>query len=51
MLKNEQITKMKGCIAVRTNLAYAASAAPNIGLEVPVGEHFSLGFNAGIDDR
>ena len=35
-------------IAIRTNLAYAASATPNIGLEVPVGEHFSLGFNAGF---
>ncbi len=35
-------------IALRTNLAYAASATPNIGLEVPVGEHFSLGFNAGL---
>ena len=34
--------------AFRTNLAYAASATPNIGLEVPVGKHFSLGFNAGI---
>ena len=40
-------SRYKG-IAVRTNLAYAASATPNIGLEVPVGEHFSLGFNAGI---
>ena len=35
-------------IAIRTNLAYAASATPNIGLEVPMGEHFSLGFNAGL---
>ena len=35
-------------IALRTNLFYAASATPNIGLEIPVGEHFSLGFNAGI---
>ena len=35
-------------IAIRTNLAYAASATPNIGLEVPLGEHISLGFNAGL---
>ena len=35
-------------MAIRTNLAYAASATPNIGLEIPVNEHFSVGFNAGI---
>ena len=40
-------SRYKG-IALRTNLFYAASATPNIGLEIPVGEHFSLGFNAGI---
>ena len=39
---------VKKGIAFRTNLAYAASATPNIGLDVPVGEHFSLGFNAGL---
>jgi len=40
-------SRYKG-IALRTNLAYAASATPNIGLEVPVGQHLSLGFNAGL---
>ena len=35
-------------IAIRTNLAYAASATPNIGLEFPVGERISVGFNAGL---
>lgn len=35
-------------IALRTNLFYAASATPNIGLEIPVGKHISLGFNAGV---
>ena len=35
-------------LALRTNLVYAASATPNIGLEVPVGERFSVGFNAGL---
>ena len=40
-------SRYKG-IALRTNLFYAALATPNIGLEIPVGEHFSLGFNAGI---
>ena len=35
-------------IALRTNLAYAASATPNIGLEVPFSNHFSIGFNAGL---
>ena len=34
--------------ALRTNLIYAASATPNIGLEVPLGGHFSIGFNAGL---
>ena len=40
-------SRYKG-VALRTNLFYAASATPNIGLEIPVGEHLSLGFNAGI---
>lgn len=40
-------SRYKG-IALRTNLFYAASATPNIGLEIPMGEHFSLGFNAGF---
>ena len=35
-------------IALRTNLAYAASSTPNIGLEIPVSEHFSIGLNAGF---
>lgn len=35
-------------IAIRTNLAYAASATPNIGLEFPLGERISVGFNAGL---
>ena len=35
-------------ISLRTNLAYAASATPNIGLEIPVGKRISLGINAGL---
>lgn len=35
-------------ISLRTNLAYAASSTPNIGLEIPVGKRVSLGINAGI---
>ena len=35
-------------MAIRTNLAYAASATPNIGLEIPIGERISVGFNAGL---
>lgn len=35
-------------MAVRTNLLWDAAAEPNIGLEFPVGKHFSLGVNAGI---
>lgn len=34
--------------SLRTNLIYAASATPNIGLEIPLGERFSIGFNAGL---
>ena len=34
--------------AVRTNLFWDAAAEPNIGLEFPLGQHFSLGANAGI---
>ena len=32
----------------RTNLVYAASATPNIGFEVPLGKHLTLGANAGL---
>lgn len=35
-------------ISIRSNLVYAASATPNIGLEIPVGKRVSLGLNAGI---
>ncbi len=35
-------------IAIRTNIAYAASATPNIGLEIPIGDRISVGFNAGL---
>lgn len=40
-------TRYKG-IAIRTNLAYAASATPNLGFEIPVGDRFSLGLNTGL---
>lgn len=35
-------------ISIRTNLIYAASSTPNIGLEIPVNDRFSVGFNAGL---
>lgn len=35
-------------MSIRTNLLWDAAAEPNIGLEFPVGDHWSLGANAGI---
>ena len=35
-------------ISIRTNLLWDGVAEPNIGLEVAVGKHLSLGVNAGI---
>lgn len=35
-------------MSIRTNLLWDALAEPNIGLEFPVGDHWSLGVNAGI---
>ena len=32
----------------RTNLVYLASSSPNIGFEIPLGKHFTLGANAGL---
>jgi len=32
----------------RTNLAYWASATPNLGFEIPLGKHFTIGANAGL---
>ncbi|MBR4826547.1 MAG: DUF3575 domain-containing protein [Bacteroidales bacterium] len=34
--------------SVRTNLVWAASSTPNIGLDIPVGKHFSVGGNFGL---
>ena len=35
-------------MSIRTNLLWNAAAEPNIGLEFPVGDHWSVGANAGI---
>ena len=32
----------------RTNLAYAGISTPNLGFEIPVGKHLTLGANAGL---
>ena len=32
----------------RTNLAYWASASPNLGFEIPLGKHLTIGANAGL---
>ena len=39
---------IKTAPAIRTNLIYGASASPNIGLEFPIGDNFSLGANLGL---
>ncbi|MBR1871737.1 MAG: DUF3575 domain-containing protein [Bacteroidales bacterium] len=43
----EDSTGYRG-VALRTNLFYAGSATPNLGIEIPVGKHFTLGANAGV---
>lgn len=39
---------LRGAPAIRTNLIYGASATPNIGLEFPIGAHFTVGANLGL---
>lgn len=43
----QQDTLRRG-LSLRSNLFYAASATPNLGFELPLGDHFSLGMNAGL---
>lgn len=43
-----QLTKAQD-IAVKTNLAYAATATPNIGLEARVNGHITAGISAGFN--
>ena len=35
-----------GGVSVRSNLFYAATATPNLGLDISLGKHYSLGINA-----
>ena len=35
-------------ISIRTNLLWDAVAEPNLGIEIPVGEHVTVGANAGL---
>jgi hypothetical protein len=35
-------------VSFRTNLAWDAVAEPNLGIEFPIGKHWSLGVNAGL---
>ena len=35
-------------VSLRTNLAWDAVAEPNLGIEFPIAEHWSLGANAGL---
>ena len=43
----DTVSRWQG-MSIRTNLLWDALAEPNIGLEFPVGDHWSLGANAGI---
>ena len=43
-----EITEFKPKVAVRTNLAYAASATPNLGFEFALGDNVTLGANVGL---
>lgn len=35
-------------VSVRTNLVYLGLASPNLGIEIPVGEHFTVGAHAAL---
>ena len=39
---------LRGGISVRTNLLWSAASSANLGLEVPVSSHWTLGANAGL---
>lgn len=43
----DTVSRWQG-MSIRTNLLWDALAEPNIGLEFPIGDHWSLGANAGI---
>ena len=35
-------------VVLRTNLFYAGTATPNLGLDISLGKHYSIGINAGL---
>lgn len=39
---------LRNGLSLRSNLFYSASATVNLGFELPLGEHLSLGMNAGL---
>lgn len=43
----DTVSRWQG-MSIRTNLLWDALAEPNIGLEFPIGDHWSLGANAGL---
>ena len=45
--KDTDTTRRHGA-SIRTNLFYAGSGTPNLGLEIPVSKHVSLGGNFGL---
>ncbi|MBP5483697.1 MAG: DUF3575 domain-containing protein [Bacteroidales bacterium] len=46
--KTDTLARRAAGVSIRTNLAWDAFAQPNLGVEFPVGDHWSLGANAGI---
>lgn len=46
--KQDTLARRFSGVSVRTNLLWDGVAEPNIGLEVPVGDHVSVGANAGL---
>ena len=46
--KADTLARRAAGVSIRTNLAWDAFAEPNLGVEFPVGDHWSLGANAGI---
>jgi hypothetical protein len=46
--KTDTTARRKAGVSIRTNLVWDGVAEPNLGVEFPIGKHWSLGGNAGI---
>lgn len=47
VVQNAERPNWRG-VALRTNLFYAGTATPNLGLDISLGKHYSIGINAGL---